>query len=278
MASLRRALAAAAALTLGLAGAVLVASPASAIERVVTNANDDGTPGTLRYEIENAGVFDTITFDPAFFNAGTPRTITLDGNPIGFGDIEIPTSLHIEGPGRDILTVTRGDDPNSYSIFNVVPAVDVSGIDIDLSGMTIDAGTTAAMGSAFQSLSTDVDFLTFTDVVFRDQKAQHGAGVNVQSSTGDLSFFGCEFRNNDAVTHGGGLYSLLVGGQIVLDSTLFYGNGADDGFGGGAAINPEDLEDPLPGNVSVQNGTRFELNNAEIQGGGAYVSGVNTVR
>lgn len=260
------------AVTLALGGGVVVAAPAAAATHVVLNANDDGTDGTLRYEIEHADVFDTITFDPTFFSV--PRTITLNGNPVGFGEITIPTSVFIQGPGSGLLTVTRGDATDDYSIFGVGLYPGHQGVDIELSGMTIDAGTTTAQGSAFQSLTPDVDFLTFTDVVFRDQQAAHGAGVNIESATGNVSFYDCSFLFNHATGSGGGLATLGVAGTILLDNTYFLQNVAEDGAGGAVAVNPEDLETASEGDVIIQNGTAFETNDSETTGGAVHVNDV----
>src|SRR3954449_1562826 len=53
----------------------------------VTSTLDDGTVGTLRYEIGQANTNpgdDTIDFDGGVF--ATPQTITLNGNQLELGD------------------------------------------------------------------------------------------------------------------------------------------------------------------------------------------------
>lgn len=233
----------------------------------------------------------------------------------GFQTDGIGAAIFIGNPGAAngpvVLSVTsfsngHADNSGGAVAISFVSSVTVAG---NGSGVGSAQGNDATSGGAFTFGAIDGP-VTIRDYVFTDNDATDGQGgaidlnniggdvtiegtifgadtegntataeggaASIENVDGDLSFFGCEFRNNDAVTHGGGLHSLLVGGQIVLDSTLFYGNGADDGFGGGAAVNP-DIEVPLPGNVSIQNGTRFELNNAEIRGGGAFINGVNTV-
>src|SRR4051794_11617750 len=65
----------------------------------VTNNQDNGAVGSLRYEISNASSGDTINFARSL----TGRTITLTT-----GDLAITKSLDIEGPANGRLTISGG--------------------------------------------------------------------------------------------------------------------------------------------------------------------------
>jgi hypothetical protein len=263
MTLLRRALVAATALSLGVAGALVIAAPASAAGCVVDTVADTVNDGTLRAAVEN-GSCSVVTFDSSF---DTAKVITLDG---ALGPIDIAESKLIQGPGSGLLTVTRGSDPTDYNMFELAgDAV----LDVRFTGLTItgnDDGT-VGWGSAIQSIDSDVRNLTLTDVVISSQNAQHGAALDVQSLSGDLSISSSDLGFNDAGNSGGALYALGVAGTILFDNTFVHNNTADD-LGGGVAINPEDLEDPTPTVVIFQNGTIFQRNNAGEQGGGASVN------
>ena len=110
--ALARAGAAAAAFALATALA-LTATPAYAVGGVVDNTLDDGTPGTLRYELLNAPSGSTITFGPIFHDA-TPDTISLSSG------ISIPNGVTIDGPGSDLLTIT-GAVPLAPFVFGFPP-------------------------------------------------------------------------------------------------------------------------------------------------------------
>ena len=97
-----------------------LAAPARAQE-VVTSTADDGTPGTLRYEIQNAAPGDTITFDPS-----VTGTITLT-----MSELLLSQSLTIQGPGAANLAV---DGAGSDRVFGI------TGGTVVISGLTIQNG------------------------------------------------------------------------------------------------------------------------------------------
>jgi len=269
--TLRRVLIFTVAAALSVSGGLLVAAPAAAADRVVDSTADDNSPGTLRYEIENADDGDVIVFDETVF--GSAQTIVLDGT--ANGPIEIPTSIDIVGPGSGLLTVTRGDDPTNYNIFEVVPGVDQTSLVVALRGMTITSGDTNAQGSAFQSLSPEVVQLTFSDVVISMQTAQHGGGVYVESLQGNLSFYDSSFSNNHALGSGGAIATLGVGGTVLIWNTGFLENAAEEGAGGAVAVNHADLDTASLGSVYINEGSDFNQNVAETMGGAVYVNDVS---
>ena len=93
----------------------------------VTNDNDSGT-GSLRYELGAAQPGDTIKFAPKAYG-----TITLTSGPL-----EVATSVDIQGPGANKVTVS-GDDKSD--VFDVQ-----SGVTATISGLTVTDGSYAASG------------------------------------------------------------------------------------------------------------------------------------
>jgi predicted outer membrane repeat protein len=102
----------------------------------VTNTDDFGNPGSLRYEIAQAKSGDTITFDSELSN----QTITLIS-----GELAIDKSLTIKGQNETI---------NSYPYFNGLlenlpgsRIFDVgAGTTVAISGLTIDGGGGTCVG------------------------------------------------------------------------------------------------------------------------------------
>ena len=96
----------------------------------VTNTLDNGSKGSLRYDVlqaENShGKITAINFA-----SGLHGTITLAG-----GQLDITQNLTILGPGADLLTVSGG---NSSRVFEVAPKVTAT-----ISGLTISNGTADA--------------------------------------------------------------------------------------------------------------------------------------
>src|ERR1017187_340486 len=81
----------------------------------VTNTLDDGSAGTLRYEIgqanSNVGVADTINFDPTVF--ATPQTIPLTSGQLELTDAATTT---ISGPGAGLLSISGNNSSRVFFI------------------------------------------------------------------------------------------------------------------------------------------------------------------
>lgn len=85
--------------------------------RVVTTTEDNNSPGSLRYEINNALPGDTI-----IFNINLLATITLT-----LGPITIDKTLTINGPGADLLTI-NGNENRIFIIRGATTVVTIRGI------------------------------------------------------------------------------------------------------------------------------------------------------
>jgi CSLREA domain-containing protein len=195
-------------------------APAAAI--IVSNTNDTGA-GSLRQAIIDANAnpdVSDITFDVAVFN--TSQTINL-----GTALPNITTSLNINGPGANLVTVRR-NSLGSFRIFNI-PG---SGLTITISGLTITNGQTDVqddIGGGIFSLSN----LTLTNCAIVNNQSGNGGGVVLGLADG--SFSGCTFSGNKSGAQGGGIFYEGDGGHTlrIINSTI-NGNRADStGVGGG---------------------------------------------
>jgi predicted outer membrane repeat protein len=265
MSVLRRALVAATALALGLAGAVVVASPASAAGCVVDNTGDNIVPvdGTLRYALESV-VCPVITFGPVF---NTPQTINLASNTL-----RIEQSVTIQGPGADLLTIQRVNDSVVYALIAVDPVPDVgAAIDVTINDLTLDRSNAAPsanrLGSGFYSTAVaGLRNLEMNQVVIQNQDvgqappappiSTSGGGILVEGMTGTAIFDDVTFRNNSSTYRGGAAY---INGATTLSftNTTFVDNEAEHG----GALSFENS-----GTVDIDSST-FEHNIATDSGG-----------
>ncbi len=93
----------------------------------VTNSNDSG-PGSLRDIITNLCPGMPITFDMTPGHVTSPINLTS-------GELLIDKSLTIQGPGPDLLTVTRNGSSDGFRIFNIT-----SGVTVNISGLSVSNG------------------------------------------------------------------------------------------------------------------------------------------
>jgi LPXTG-motif cell wall-anchored protein len=225
MSALRRALVAATALALGLAGALVIATPASAAGCEVTKTVDDGTDGTLRWALETA-VCPVVTFDPLVFN--TPQTINLDGSKAA---LIIEQSVTIQGPGRDLLTVERASNALVYSIFQVIPTV-AAPVDVTINDLTVEKDATGdpstELGTGFfASASSLLRNLELNRVTIQNQDyGQDGAGMRVEVMTGTATLNEVLFQNNSSVSDTAGALYINGATTLSITNTTFESNTA----------------------------------------------------
>ncbi len=282
----RRALTAAAALALGLTGAVIVAAPASAAGCTVTLPGDDGSDGTLRYAVETANCAG-ITI-----NAGL--TITLD-DPI---TLDIGTTF----TGGFGTTITRSD---SFDMFEIEPAAAGAAYQFD---NIVFQGTNE--GRAFHAASATTAFASFTTNNVHFQNFDSGDGNvggavfigNAAVDNGSVAFNVTSFTSNTAGGPGGGAYVLnastvnvsgngsgvgsasinegtsggafsfnAIRGTVTFTNYRLVSNEATDGDGG--AIELTDIN----GKVTIQGcafGDLFAGNQASENGGAVAITNV----
>jgi hypothetical protein len=93
---------------------------------IVSNTNDSG-PGSLRQAIADASDGGAIQFDPAL----NGQTITLTT-----GELVIDKNITINGPGSDLLAVSRSQTAPASRIVHIVP-----GRTVTIQGLTISGGS-----------------------------------------------------------------------------------------------------------------------------------------
>ena len=190
----------------------------------VTSIADDGSAGTLRYEIgqanADAGVADTINFDPTVF--ATPQTISLTSGQLELTDAATTT---ISGPGAGLLSIS-GNNASRVLFINYGS--------VALSGLTITGGNASTGGGLYNESGT----ATLTNCTVSGNSATNGGGVftgGVYSYSygtfyGTTTLTNCTVSGNSA-SNGGGVFSSDYG-TTTLASTTVSGNSASNNGGG----------------------------------------------
>jgi hypothetical protein len=216
----------------------------------VLNTADSG-PGSLRAEVAAAHTNDVIVFSP-----------TLGGPTINLttGELDITTSLKIQGPGAGRLTISAG---NASRIFEV----DGATTDLALSGLTI----------------TDGDGLGGTNP---------GFGGAIYNDGGALAVSGCNFSGNGApgdppgggAVYGGAVYNF---GTLAVSGCTFSGNAAreggaiyNNGSNGTQTVTATVSDCTFSGNIAldggaISNGGTLTVTQSTLSGNflGPYVGG-----
>jgi hypothetical protein len=184
----------------------------------VTNLRDDGSPGSLRYEVQQANT--TPGPDVVRFAHGLHGTIALD---TAWGQINITDAVTVNGPGADQVTVSGQDASRVFAVG--------SGVKATLAGLTIAHGK-AAMGGGIDNAGA----LTVRDSILSDNQAAGGAGGGgiVNEAAAGLTLDHSLLNNNQATAgagadvFGGGLLNY---GSATVTSSAFSGNKALGGTG-----------------------------------------------
>jgi hypothetical protein len=290
----------------GLFAAAAVLAPAANAETYSVNDKGDAGDGTcdstctLRDAIETA---DNHVNDPA----GTPDEITFDDSVRGTiqlvqGSLKITNdSVHINGPGADVLEVVGTDDDRVYKVFGF-GTTPVEDYDVTISGQTITGGNARTDDGIFNwgggILSTDRDFdsgcggdaaaLTLNGVHVLDNNADDGAGGGVAvvltggfctdktgspgTHEGDLNVVNSTISGNHSGFQGGGIAMDGNSGSLFVSNSTIAGNDGD-GPGGGISIVPFSAGKvtPVTDNVyDVDNSTITGNDTGNESGGGIY--------
>jgi large repetitive protein len=214
---------------------------------VLNSLADDGSPGTLRFALDNIAGGDTIDA------TGLSGTITLTG-----GALPVAASVTINGPGTSALTINGN---NADQIFNVV-----GGVTASISGMTLTGGIGPGNGNG--GAITTAGNLTLDHMVITGNSAVTDGGAILQSG-GSLTITNSTFSGNSiAATNdadGGAIFS--TNGTLTISTSTFSGNTAHAATnnGGGSGNNASggaiDLNNA---NATITNCT---FNNNTAQGG-----------
>lgn len=217
--------------------------PAYATTITVTKTNDSG-PGTLRQALADVQDGDTIEF-----NFGGAATISLTS-----GELVINKNITVNGPGANLLTISRAQGAANFRVFHVRPAHTVT-----IQGVTISNGSGQGFAIGGAGIWNDHSNLTVNDCVLT------GNAVDRKVSGGGIS--------NDAGD--AGTASLTINNSIISENN--HGSGGTANFGGGIynyGINGNATltvnNSTLSGNESFQGGGLF--NDGGVPGGNAVVT------
>lgn len=165
---------------------------------------------------------------------------------------QIAANISIQGPGSDLLTVTRGKD-GVIGIFSVAAKYKAS-----MSGLTISGGLRLA-GQGDGGAIENKGVLSVIACNIHECSAPEGGAI---FNSGEIAVWGCTISNNVAVSgRGGGMVNTAA---ADIDQSTFLGNQAQ-GRGGGLAQFPASASTTLTDSNFVQNSAGF--------GGGIYNSG-----
>jgi serine protease len=183
---------------------------------VVTNALDDGSPGTLRSIIGSAESGGSITFDAS-----------LDGLPIVLDSVLGPLLL-TQDVNLDASTLPNGlmlDGGGTTQILHVDPGVVAS-----IAGLTITGGN----GGNGGGIENDQGILSLVDVsLIANQASGYGGGII--NFGGTLTMTNTTIAGNIAGFGGGGLYNGNSAATVstLINSTVEGNNSNGSGGGGG---------------------------------------------
>ena len=188
----------------------------------VANNLDNGSVGSLRYEIGQAKKGDTIVFAPSLDG----QTITLGGE-----ELDITKSLTIQGPGAGLLTIKGGADGYDERAGSRVFAVEKNA-KVTLSGLTITGGDAIATwlyaspndyeGGGILNLGTLTVSGCTVSGNYCDPNYSYGGGIY---NAGTLTVTGSTVTGNFANPDGGGIYNA---GTATVSGCTLSSNGALD--------------------------------------------------
>jgi predicted outer membrane repeat protein len=254
---------------------------------MVTNPLDDGSAGSLRYEIGIAQSGDKILFADNL--AG--QTITL--NP-AYGRLFILNlgGLTIQGPGGASRVTISGAALSNQGIFRIsvdsaLPPVTLSNlalVESNFRAVQENGGNLNLQNCEFSDNSGGaMDFfgdgqLNVDHCTFSDNGAEGVGGAAIFASQDvSVSITHSSFSNNNAdslpstqppaLRSGGGAIYMVADGTLTIDDCVFSGNHADNGKGGAIATF----------NVTSISHCTFSGNHADGGAGGAVIDLANTM-
>ena len=165
-------------------------------------------------------------------------------------DLEITSSLRIEGPGVDCLTF----DASEYNrIFDIAP-----GTDVNLSGITIANGLADRGGGIFNGGN-----LSIANVSFVFNSAESGGAVY---SIGDMAISDSFLGENSATkSSGGAIYA--IGKELIITNTEILNNFSEK-YGGGVSSNSKNL---------IFSNSTISSNQTNGSGGGIYIASTSGI-
>lgn len=220
---------------------------------VVNSTLDDGSPGTLRWAIEeanagNAGKSPSIVFDPTM-----KGTIALTSDlPV------IETKIAIRGNGVDHVAIDGG---GNFQIFNFNDGTDKAQ-KVSVSGLSLIGGFTPGDGGAIFNYN---ELLTVNNVFFYGNYAGDDGGA-IYTDRGKSMIQNSLFAGNIAADEGGA-FAIWTDSSATVKNTMVSGNlsGAEGGGGWMRAFGQPKTRMDVSGSV-------FTGNSAGFSGGGLHLS------
>ncbi len=168
----------------------------------VTNDNDSGT-GSLRAELAAASPGDTIKFAPSAYG-----TIDLTSGPL-----QVATSVTIQGPGANKVTVSGG---GQSTVFDVA-----SGVTATISGLTVADGSSTTSGGYGAGGILNQGTLTLSrDVVTGNSGTSSSFGAAGITNQGMLTISGSTISGNSGYFAGG----IVNTGALTITGSTLSGN------------------------------------------------------
>ena len=228
---------------------------------VVTTTDDefnDDSDISLREAMNNAGgSVDTEGPETITFAEGLTGTILLE-----LGQLEIPRSITIAGPGADRITI----DANGRSR---VLDIETEAADVTISGLTITGGQTTGeeeKGGGIRFNPSESSSLTIRDAVITGNRTtgRSSEGGGLYASSGNVALINSSVSGNNTVGNsvdGGGIASGRA--DLSLTGSTVSGNSTDGSYSFGGGIYA------FRGSVTLTNST-LALNHASGRGGGLW--------
>jgi hypothetical protein len=227
---------------------------ASAPNTVFVNNLADSGFGTLRQALLICPTNGTVAF-------GVTGVINLTQS-----ELVISHSLKLVGPGADLLTIQRSEEPGTRD-FRVIK-VEQNAAPVTISGVTVRNGYLPGTGQDDGAGIENWTDLTLENVVVRDNRlggsAARGAGLQNWWIYGTVRATGCTFANNACIDNGaegGGIYNY---NHLYLTNCTLSGNSSS---GGGGALH----NDAVAGTVVLHSCTI--VNNQGEQGSAIFNNG-----
>ncbi|KQC33508.1 hypothetical protein AAU57_09415 [Nonlabens sp. YIK11] len=181
--------------------------------QVVTKTVDDGTDGTLRIEIADAGTGGTVTFDPSI--QGQTINVTMGAIPINaFAAITIDGNN-----GGTSTTISSGSNSRIFDVDATIAAV------INFDSVIFRDGSAESGGAILASGATTV--VNIADCEFRSNIATGAAATNgggaIFNDGATVAITGTLFRDNRATGTSGSGGAILNsnGGTLAIDNSIF---------------------------------------------------------
>src|SRR5438034_919806 len=203
---------------------------AQATTITVINTNDSGA-GSLRQAVADTNDGDTIDFDPAL----NGQTIMLTT-----AELVIGKSITINGPGANLLAVSRANNAPEFRVFHVM-----AGLTVVVQGLTISNGSAFEFGCGGGILD-DGDAVISSSTVIGNNGQTAGAIVN---RLGTLEMKNTVLNRGDVGPNMDNDSGTVIshGYNLCNDNCAFFLNGAGD----------EIYTDPILGPLQDNGGPTF---------------------